>query len=50
MRDKKIASKIIRVERANILAKTYKILTQPLETDSHRLESVLSSDRPIDSD
>jgi len=41
MRDKKIASKIIHVEHANILAKTYKILTRPLETESHRISFVI---------
>jgi len=41
MRDKKIASKIIHVERANILAKTYTILTRPLETESHRISFVI---------
>jgi len=34
MTDKKIASKIIHIERAAVLAKTYKILTRPLETES----------------
>jgi len=41
LRDKKIASKIIHVERANILAKTYKILTGPLETESHTISFVI---------